>query len=146
MAGVTAFSHVALTVTDLQRSENWYSRVLGLVRVLADDDGSGHRLVYLVQPQTLLGVALHSHAGNPGTPFSETVTGLDHVSFQVGSRADLDEWADRLAGLGVTHSSVVEASYGSVLSFRDPDRIALEFFFLPQPVMDSIRSALEQAG
>lgn len=74
-------------------------------------------------------MALQSRAENTGTPSAKTVTGLDHVSFQVGGRADLDEWTDRLAGLGVTHSAVVESSNGSVLSFRDPDGIAVEVFF-----------------
>lgn len=30
--------------------------------------------------------------------------------------------------LGVAHSGIVDAHYGSGLSFRDPDGIALEFF------------------
>jgi len=33
--------------------------------------------------------------------------------------------------LGITHGDVVDAHYGSGVSFRDPDNIALEFFAPP---------------
>jgi hypothetical protein len=33
--------------------------------------------------------------------------------------------------LGIEHGEIVDARYGSGLSFRDPDNIALEFFALP---------------
>ena len=36
--------------------------------------------------------------------------------------------ADHLNTLGVAHGGIVDAPYGSGLSFRDPDNIALEFF------------------
>jgi hypothetical protein len=36
-----------------------------------------------------------------------------------------------LAALGVDHGCVVDAGYGSGLSFRDPDGIALELFAPP---------------
>jgi hypothetical protein len=35
---------------------------------------------------------------------------------------------DRLDDLGIAHSGIVDADYGSALAFRDPDNIALEFF------------------
>jgi hypothetical protein len=38
---------------------------------------------------------------------------------------------DRLNELGIAHGDIVDASYGSGLSFRDPDNIALEFFAPP---------------
>jgi glyoxylase I family protein len=37
----------------------------------------------------------------------------------------------RLDALGVQHGGVVDAPYGSGVSFRDPDNIALELFALP---------------
>jgi glyoxylase I family protein len=33
--------------------------------------------------------------------------------------------------LGIAHGQIKDASYGSGLSFRDPDGIALEFFAPP---------------
>ena len=57
-------------------------------------------------------------------------TGLDHIAFAV-SRAELDDWLVRLDELGVAHSEIKHARYGSGISFRDPDNIALEFFAPP---------------
>ena len=63
--------------------------------------------------------------------FDERRPGLDHVSFGCASRAELAEWAARLDALGVAHGEIVDAGYGSGLSFRDPDNIALELFAPP---------------
>jgi hypothetical protein len=47
------------------------------------------------------------------------------------NRAELVAWAGRLDQLGVAHDGIVDAGYGSGLSFRDPDNIALELFAPP---------------
>jgi hypothetical protein len=60
------------------------------------------------------------------------------VSFGCASRAELTEWAARLDALGVAHGEIVDAGYGSGLSFRDPDNIALE---RSRPSRASIRPA-----
>ena len=39
--------------------------------------------------------------------------------------------AKELEDLGVAHGGIVDAHYGSGVSFRDPDGIALEFFAPP---------------
>lgn len=142
---ISGFSHVSITVTDLHRSEEWYSRVLGLVRVLDEDDGTGHRFVYLVDPATLIGVGLHVHDSNPGHRFTEIVTGLDHGSFSVVAREELDQWATRRDELGVAHSPVVDVSYGGVLVFRDLDNIQLEFIYIPPQVVESMQAAIAQS-
>jgi glyoxylase I family protein len=64
-------------------------------------------------------------------PFNERKPGLDHIAFGVASRDELAEWAARLDEMGVAYSAVVDAGYGSGLSFRDPDNIALESFARP---------------
>jgi catechol-2,3-dioxygenase len=63
--------------------------------------------------------------------FDERRAGLDHVAFGVGDRADLEKWVARLDELGVGHGDIVDAGYGSGLSFRDADGIALELFAPP---------------
>jgi catechol-2,3-dioxygenase len=63
--------------------------------------------------------------------FNERRVGLDHLAFACTSRSELEAWAVRLDELGIAHGGVVEADYGSGLSFRDPDNIALEFFAPP---------------
>jgi catechol 2,3-dioxygenase-like lactoylglutathione lyase family enzyme len=124
-----ALTHVALTVSDLEASERWYTKVLGSAPVLDEDTGPFRHIVYAVGG-TLLG--LHGFPDLHSTDaFDERRPGLDHVAFGCASRAELDEWAARLDELGVAHGEVIDAHYGSGLSFRDPDNIALELFAPP---------------
>jgi catechol-2,3-dioxygenase len=69
--------------------------------------------------------------GRPET-FDERRTGLDHLAFACSNRAELEQWVARLDEIGVAHGGIVDANYGSGLSFRDPDNIALEFFAPPR--------------
>jgi glyoxylase I family protein len=131
MAELPGMTHVALTVTDLAVSVPWYERLLGSKPVLDEDTAGGfHHTVYLLPGGTLLG--LHQHQGS-GTldRFDEHRAGLDHLSFGVADRADLETWQARLEELGIAHGEIVDAHYGSGLSFRDPDNIALELFAPP---------------
>jgi len=131
-ATMPAITHVAVTVTDLAASEAWYTKVLGVTPVLDEDTGPFRHIVYQIG-NTLFG--LHGFPDLASTePFNERKPGLDHIAFGVASRDELAEWAARLDELGVACSDIVDASYGSGLSFRDPDNIALELFAPPARV------------
>jgi glyoxylase I family protein len=124
-----AIAHVAVTVTDLDVSEEWYTKVLGVKPVLDEDTGPFRHVVYRVG-NTVLG--LHGFPDLVSKePFNERRPGLDHIGFGAASRDELAGWAARLDELGVAHGGIVDASYGSGLSFRDPDNIALELFAPP---------------
>jgi glyoxylase I family protein len=124
-----AITHVAVTVTDLAASEAWYTKVLGVQPVLDEDTGPFRHIVYSLGG-TLLG--LHGFPKLDGTDsFNERRPGLDHIAFGCASRDDLVAWATRLDDLGIAHGDIVDAGYGSGLSFRDPDNIALELFAPP---------------
>jgi glyoxylase I family protein len=123
-------THVALTVSDLGRSVPWYEELFDAKPVLDEDTGAFRHVVWLVGGQTLVG--LHQFPDlDDANPFNERRLGLDHLAFACTDRGELDAWAGRLDELGVPHGGVVEAAYGSGLSFRDPDNIALEFFAPP---------------
>jgi glyoxylase I family protein len=124
-------THVAITVRDLSVSVPWYEALLEAKPVLDEDtDPDFHHTVYLLGGNTLLG--LHQHGTQaPEGDFSEFRVGLDHISFGVANRSELEKWARRLDELGIAHGQIRDAGYGSALSFRDPDGIALEFFAPP---------------
>ena len=127
-----ALAHVAVTVTDLERSTAWYRALFGAEPVLDEDETiSGfHHTVFVLAGGQLFG--LHTHPSGPSEqPFDERSTGLDHVAFSCADRAELESWIIRLGELGVANGGIVDAHYGSGLSFRDPDGIALEFFAPP---------------
>jgi glyoxylase I family protein len=120
-------AHVTLTVSDLNRSVLWYERVFDTELAVDESPGPFRRAVWLVEGQTLIG--LHQFPHITGTsPFNEHRVGLDHLAFACSTRSELEAWAVRLDELGIAHGGVVDADYGSALSFRDPDNIALEFF------------------
>jgi glyoxylase I family protein len=132
--------HIALTVTDLEKSIPWYQQVFSLQTMMSyeHDGGEGH---LLTDDSFGLVIVLHRHDVNDGKPFSERFNGLDHVGFGVPTRAELVQWTDKLETLGVkrvdvadkplTQSPIADEPYGSVLVFRDPDNIQLEFFAPP---------------
>ena len=123
-----SITHVAVTVSDLDVSVPWYDALFGAEAVLDEDTGPFRHVVYALG-DTLFG--LHEFPDPVEDKFDERRPGLDHVAFGVPSRDDLVAWTERLAALGVDHGSVVDAGYGSGLSFRDPDGIALELFAPP---------------
>jgi glyoxylase I family protein len=124
-------THVALTVRDLSVSVPWYEALLGASPVLDEDtDPDMHHTVYLVGENTLLGLHQHKTPAPAGT-FSEHNVGLDHVAFGCADRAELESWGAKLDEFGYARSPIKDAAYGSGISFRDPDGIALEFFAPP---------------
>ena len=124
-------THLALTVRDLSVSVPWYEALFDGDPVIDEDtDPDMHHTVFMVGNGTLIG--LHEHGRRaPAGDFSEFRVGLDHVAFGCADRGELEKWARRLDELGVDHGEIKDASYGSGLSFRDPDNIALEFFAPP---------------
>ena len=126
-----AVAHVAVTVTDLDRSTRWYTALFGSEPVLDEDEAAGtfHHTVWLLGGGQLFGI--HTHTAAVDGTFDERRPGLDHVGFACTDRAELETWAARLDELGVKHGGIYDAPYGSGVSFRDPDNIALEFFAPP---------------
>ncbi len=122
--------HVALTVSDLARSVPWYERLFDARPVLDEDTGPFRHVVWAVGP-TLVG--LHQFPAGASRDFDERGVGLDHLAFACADRAELERWQARLDELAIPHGGIVDAGYGSGLSFRDPDGIALEFFAPPSP-------------
>jgi catechol-2,3-dioxygenase len=131
MSTFPPLAHVALTVRDLSVSAPWYQRLLDGQPVLDEDtDPDFHHTVYLIGGGMLFGLHQHKTPAPPES-FSEYRVGLDHVGFACANRAQLEEWARRLDELGIDHGGIKDATYGSGVSFRDPDGIALEFFAPP---------------
>jgi glyoxylase I family protein len=127
-----ALNHVALTVRDLGVSGPWYQALIGADPVLDEHTDAGFRhLVWAFDNGTLFGIHQHDREIEDGQ-FTEFRVGLDHVAFGCASRAELEEWVERLNGLAIAHGDIVDAHYGSGMSFRDPDGNALEFFAPPE--------------
>ncbi|UFN43326.1 VOC family protein [Nocardioides okcheonensis] len=137
MALITSsgFAHVRLTVTDIARSKEFYDRLFGWPTAVDSSDRvdePGVResaeaffggTVYQTPQGTLFGLR---PVGSTG--FDADTTGLDHVSFAVDSRADLEAAREALAGAGIEHGEVIDLEDAgiAILSFQDPDDINVE--------------------
>ena len=113
--------HASLSVTDLDRSELFYTEVLALIR-LAD---FGTARILLHRPTSFI-LALVRHDAAYGDQFTELRTGLDHLGFAVTSRDELEAWERRLQELSVEYTPIRDMEFAAHLNFRDPDHIALE--------------------
>jgi catechol 2,3-dioxygenase-like lactoylglutathione lyase family enzyme len=112
MSKFPAIGHLALTVSDLDASTSWYNRVFDTEPAFEMSFDDFDRRVYALPGGQVLGITRHK-SGNPGR-FDPTVVGLE-------------VWAARLAELGVDSSGVHKNSYGTLLSFSDPDGNAFDF-------------------
>lgn len=118
--------HLRLTVADVERARSFYTGVLGFDFLMDLPPG-----VLLHNGQFLLGLGLAPHEGadSSGDRFDENRVGLDHLSFGVESRRDLDEAVRILDERNVPHGEIKDLGpdFGIyILAFRDPDNIQLE--------------------
>ena len=118
--------HLTLTVSDVDRSCDFYTTLLGFQvamewspRVLL----SNGSLILALGPSPAPERAL------PGDRFDENRVGLDHLSFSVGSRQELEQAVRLFDDHDVAHGEIKDlgADLGLyVLAFRDPDNIQME--------------------
>lgn len=120
-----AVHHLAFTVTDSQRSRDFYVGLLGF-QALAEFDTtrilSNGSLVLAVKPAPDAARAIQDDR------FDENRVGLDHLCLQVESLADLEKAASILDARGVPHGEIEDLGGMGicVLTFRDPDNIQIE--------------------
>ena len=128
MAEIKAFSHVSLSVRDLDTSTAFYRDLFGFSVFDKVEDEEAYREHVMLHPAGMI-LCLQCHRANAGETFDPKRTGLDHIGFRVDDRAELDEWVKVFEERGVKHSPIVDAPYGSVLCLRDPDDVQLEIFY-----------------
>ncbi|MGE5292581.1 MAG: VOC family protein [Micromonosporaceae bacterium] len=127
--------HLRLTVTDLERSRQFYTKLLGF-EVAAEspppEDPSAAETfkilfggIVMARGNLLMGLRPMAPAGDH---FNPDRVGLDHLSFSVPGRADLEQAARLFDEYGVRHGEITSlASFGiDVLPFEDPDGVQLE--------------------
>lgn len=124
-ACLSGFSHVALTVTDLQASRGFYTDVLGMP--VLDSNETYCALTTGSTDLSALILTTHEQAF-PGA-FSEFRVGLDHLSFALPDEEALVAWKERLRERDVPFDAR-RSEWGHHLNLRDPDNIAVELVLL----------------
>ena len=132
---IKGIHHLGLTVRDAEASAEWYVEVLGFRRVGEHQAPDGaFRKVFIRHDNLPSRIGLTEHRAGSKDVFDETRIGLDHLSFGVTDRTELDAWVARLEAAGAEYSRIAAAnsiSGAAVVVFRDLDNIQLEIFFDP---------------
>ncbi|HYR13666.1 MAG TPA: VOC family protein [Mycobacterium sp.] len=127
----SSIAHVRFTVTDIERSRQFYESVFGWQVLIESpdsaDEATREALSFLYGGVIYdLGGALIGLRPVAADRFHEDRCGLDHIAFRVARKAELDAAAAHLDELGVEHEPVKDIGPSYIFEFRDPDNIALE--------------------
>lgn len=118
--------HLALTVSDVARSQQFYTEFLGFQPVM---DFGPRALLSNGSVVVALTPASDPAQAIPNDRFNENRIGLDHLSFSVNSHADLENAVRLLDEKGVSHGGIKDLGPHLplyVLALRDPDNIQIE--------------------
>lgn len=127
----SSIAHVRLTVTDIERSRQFYESVFDwpvLLEVPENaDEATRNQFGFLYGGVIYdLGGTLLGLRPVAADRFHEDRCGLDHIAFRLASLAELEAAAAHLDDIGVSREPVKDIGPSYILEFRDPDNIALE--------------------
>ena len=120
--------HVALNVRDVQKSIEFYSKVLGMkLEWMPDEDNA-----YLTSGQDNL--ALHKLP--PGVEPGRIQT-IHHIGFVVRRPEDVDRWAEQIRrhGLSLVQEPKTHRDGARSFYFHDPDGLLIQLIYHP-PISD----------
>jgi len=122
---IKSLGHVVLRVTNRERSERFYSDVLGLPRCARLDDGRFKMAFFTLGNHHDFAVM---EVTGEGSSRSETAVGLHHVAFNIGTTLDeLREAKARLEAAGIT-TTPIDHEVTKSLYFADPDGNGIEVY------------------
>jgi catechol 2,3-dioxygenase-like lactoylglutathione lyase family enzyme len=128
MSALSGFHHVKLPVADVDRSRDWYQRVLGLELSME-----------FVEDGVLMGVALRSPDGSVQLAArhdparAAALAGFDPIALGVPTRIGLEEWLRGFDGLGEQHGGIVTGHVGwLIVGLHDPDGIEVRLYTLEE--------------
>jgi glyoxylase I family protein len=118
-------NHIALTVTDKDRSREFYTSVLGFQFITEFGPKyllSNNSMILALNPAPDPARAIKNDR------FDENRVGLDHISFNVASHAELENAIKLFDERDILHGEIKDLDGLGiyVLAFRDPDNIQVE--------------------
>ncbi|HVE78057.1 MAG TPA: VOC family protein [Gemmatimonadaceae bacterium] len=117
--------HIALRVSDLARARRFYTEVLGFPVLM-----EAPNLVLFLAGGTAFGLRGPTEQMPAGDRFDPFRVGVDHIALACAEEGELERVADALAAAGVenTGAKMDETLGKRYVAFKDPDRIAWEFY------------------
>jgi glyoxylase I family protein len=119
--------HLVLRCLDFGRTKTFYQDVLGFPVVLETPE-----LIGCLVGSVFVGFKLAVPAPESNTVFTPFHIGLDHVAIACESEEELQRVAEALQATGVDNTGIkvdptLQKRY---VAFKDPDRIAWEFYMV----------------
>jgi catechol 2,3-dioxygenase-like lactoylglutathione lyase family enzyme len=133
------FSHVGLSTLDVDKTREFYEKVLGFKVVVADTikikeggairhiffDTGRDQLLAFMEPRGIPGVPVEYDAGinrGLGVPAA-----FYHFAFEAGSPPALEDKRRELIAKGVQVTDVVDHGWAKSIYFKDPNGMSLEY-------------------
>lgn len=126
MIRLQRIGHVLLRVADLERSREFYTKILGF-EVMEQDPEHGGLFMALGGHAHTLDLFPAQDTTAPARPAG--AAGLGHVAFQVESEAALQEAWESLQDFGVEITRTIDHVSQKSIYFRDPDDNLLEIYY-----------------
>jgi catechol 2,3-dioxygenase-like lactoylglutathione lyase family enzyme len=119
--------HISINVTNIERSLDFYGRILGLKQQQTVDCGE-FDITYFTLPNGSRLELFDYHGKNRHTLLEESEVGLRHIAFTVEDVASQEKLL-RSEGVEITLSTCDLPNLGArVLLFLDPNGVTLEFY------------------
>ena len=117
--------HIALRVTDLDRAKKFYCDTLGFQHLMDADN-----LTLFLAGGTAFGLRGPSADTPRNDKFNPNRVGVDHIALACSDESELQRVADALKAAGIenTGAKMDETLGKRYVAFKDPDRIAWEFY------------------
>lgn len=120
--------HISFSVSDCRATADWWRSIFGFEQIMTLEEETWRAILLALPDGTA--IEFQQHDGNVGEAFDPVRTGFDHMGIHVSSRDDLVQWQNHFERHGVTYTPIADRDYGSVLTFKDPDEIQFEMFYL----------------
>jgi glyoxylase I family protein len=119
--------HLALRVTDFERSKNFYLEKLGF-KAIMEKPG----LCLFIAGTTPIAIIGPGDSTNKSDHFDPFKVGLDHIAFACENKSDLEKTAAELnkegiKNTGIKHDALLDKDY---IAFKDPDNISWEYYMV----------------
>ena len=128
MSTVTSLGHVGISVQDMDKMLDFYTRIIGLT---ATDGGEGRGVFLSAHPES-------EHHEFVMGPAPDRHTNAQQISFTVGSLDDLRELYHEIKDYGCTNFRITNHGIAIGCYFRDPENNHVEVYWstgmdYPQP-------------
>jgi catechol 2,3-dioxygenase len=129
LPGVTTIGHVHLKVSDLERSLDFYTRILGFELM----QRFGDQAAFVSAGGYHHHIGLNTWQSKGSSPIHFPAPGLFHLAILVPTRKDLAGAIKNLGDNGVIVDGSADHGVSEAIYFRDPDENGIEIYWDRDP-------------